>query len=347
MQWTCADILQYWGSDRLGMHVARRPVARTLMRLPPRPALPPAAGQMHLKGWGTPAAVKQAAQQWEAASKLGHLLAAYNLAMLHLGGQTGGGAGACAAAVGLLKGVAERGFPAQQVGRRWPQPRGLQAPVRLLGGNKRSQPSVLLVLNSCGPGALSWGLHQLLSAHSFLPPPPPHPHPQEANDDFQAGDYEWALLNYLKAAEMGVEAGQSNAAWMLTEGYGYEGGEPGGRGIVAEGPGQAVDGGISASGGCERAGRLAVRDSRRLQYVTSSGSASSGSACTRRWLRRQSTRAPHAPHAPSPQAPRRGGSRCCCTSAARRRATTARCCASGTPTGMARGWRATGGAPRR
>ncbi|KAL4449404.1 hypothetical protein ABPG77_007048 [Micractinium sp. CCAP 211/92] len=122
-------------------------------------------GQMHLKGWGTPAAVKQAAQQWEAASKLGHLLAAYNLAMLHLGGQTGGGGGACAAAVALLKGVAERGFPAQQ----------------------------------------------------------------EANDDFQAGDYEWALLNYLKAAEMGVEAGQSNAAWMLTEGYGYEGGAEAGR----------------------------------------------------------------------------------------------------------------------
>lgn len=71
---------------------------------------------MHLKGWGTPAAVKQAAQQWEASAKLGHLLAGYNLAMLHLGGQTGRGAGGCAAAVALLKGVAERGFPAQQVG---------------------------------------------------------------------------------------------------------------------------------------------------------------------------------------------------------------------------------------
>ncbi|KAI3429526.1 hypothetical protein D9Q98_005614 [Chlorella vulgaris] len=53
------------------------------------------------------------------------------------------------------------------------------------------------------------------------------PAPQEANEDFQAGDYEWALLNYLKAAEMGQELGQSNAAWMLTEGYGYEGPEAG------------------------------------------------------------------------------------------------------------------------
>jgi TPR repeat protein len=45
----------------------------------------------------------------------------------------------------------------------------------------------------------------------------------EAHEDFAAGDYEWALLNYLKAAEWGSELGQSNAAWMLSEGYGYEG----------------------------------------------------------------------------------------------------------------------------
>ena len=45
----------------------------------------------------------------------------------------------------------------------------------------------------------------------------------EAHEDFAAGDYEWALLNYMKAAEWGSELGQSNAAWMLTEGYGYEG----------------------------------------------------------------------------------------------------------------------------
>lgn len=37
------------------------------------------------------------------------------------------------------------------------------------------------------------------------------------------GDYEPALLHYLQSAEMGSELGQSNAAWMLTHGYGYEG----------------------------------------------------------------------------------------------------------------------------
>eukprot|EP00887_Chlorella_sp_A99_P003160 scaffold9.g3160.t1 len=46
---------------------------------------------------------------------------------------------------------------------------------------------------------------------------------QEGNEDWAAGDHEWALLNYLKAAELGQELGQSNAAWMLTEGHGYEG----------------------------------------------------------------------------------------------------------------------------
>jgi len=45
----------------------------------------------------------------------------------------------------------------------------------------------------------------------------------EAHEDFAAGDYEWALLNYMKAADWGSELGQSNAAWMLSEGYGYEG----------------------------------------------------------------------------------------------------------------------------
>ena len=45
----------------------------------------------------------------------------------------------------------------------------------------------------------------------------------EGHDDFAGGEYEWSLLSYLKAAEFGSELGQSNAAWMLTEGYGYEG----------------------------------------------------------------------------------------------------------------------------
>jgi len=115
---------------------------------------------MHLKGWGTPADITQAVAFFGMSSRAGNLLAAYNLAVLHLREMAGEkGAEACASAVGLLKRVAERGWP------------------------------VLA----------------------------------EAADDFTMGDYEWALLNYLKASEWGSELGQSNAAWMLLDGYGYDG----------------------------------------------------------------------------------------------------------------------------
>ena len=116
---------------------------------------------MHLKGLGTPLDINQAVAMFNAASMSGNLLAAYNLAVLHLRGMAGEAKGpaSCRAAVSQLKRIAERAWPALA----------------------------------------------------------------EANDDFAQGDYDWALLNYLKAAEWGSEIGQSNAAWMLTEGYGYEG----------------------------------------------------------------------------------------------------------------------------
>jgi hypothetical protein len=72
---------------------------------------------MHLKGWGTKPDAAKAIQLFDAAAKSGNMLAAYNLAMLHLGGHTVERA-PCQAAVALLKKVAEKGFPAQQVQRR-------------------------------------------------------------------------------------------------------------------------------------------------------------------------------------------------------------------------------------
>ncbi|GAB4822328.1 hypothetical protein N2152v2_009374 [Parachlorella kessleri] len=115
-------------------------------------------GLMHLNGWATKQDIPRAAQLFELAAKAGNLLAAYNLAVLHLRGATSD-ATPCESAAAQLKRVAERGFPILQ----------------------------------------------------------------EALEDFRRGEYEWALLGYLKAAEMGMELGQSNAAWMLAEGYGYEG----------------------------------------------------------------------------------------------------------------------------
>ena len=40
---------------------------------------------------------------------------------------------------------------------------------------------------------------------------------------YRMGDYEEAVVAYIRAAEIGVEIGQSNAAWMLSRGYGAQG----------------------------------------------------------------------------------------------------------------------------
>jgi SEL1 protein len=40
---------------------------------------------------------------------------------------------------------------------------------------------------------------------------------------YTAGNYEEAVLAYLRGAEMGLEVAQSNAAWMLSRAYGAAG----------------------------------------------------------------------------------------------------------------------------
>ena len=40
---------------------------------------------------------------------------------------------------------------------------------------------------------------------------------------YRMGDYEEAVVAYLRAADIGMEIGQSNAAWMLSRGYGAHG----------------------------------------------------------------------------------------------------------------------------
>lgn len=97
-----------------------------------------------------PADIPRAAAHWELGSRRGHVLASYNLAMLHLGNHTSARR-PCEAGVALLKRVAERGWPTEQ----------------------------------------------------------------EAHEDWLRGDAEWALLNYLKAAEMGYGDSALNAAWLL------------------------------------------------------------------------------------------------------------------------------------
>jgi len=43
-------------------------------------------GVLHLRGWGTPTSPTQALYYFSLAAKMGHLLAQYNLAMMHLSG---------------------------------------------------------------------------------------------------------------------------------------------------------------------------------------------------------------------------------------------------------------------
>lgn len=40
---------------------------------------------------------------------------------------------------------------------------------------------------------------------------------------YRMGHYEEAVVAYIRAAEMGMEVGQSNAAWMLSRGHGVQG----------------------------------------------------------------------------------------------------------------------------
>lgn len=41
-----------------------------------------------------------------------------------------------------------------------------------------------------------------------------------ARKAFEGQDHHTALMHYLRLADMGLELGQSNAAWMLKHGYG-------------------------------------------------------------------------------------------------------------------------------
>ena len=100
---------------------------------------------MTLMGWGTPKDGAKGVQWLEGATRLGHLLASYDLAGLLLARGDN-----CERAVKLLKNVAEWGW-----------------------------------------GSLS-----------------------EATADFAAGDYSWALYNYLRAADAGVDGvDESGVGW--------------------------------------------------------------------------------------------------------------------------------------
>jgi TPR repeat protein len=141
---------------------------------------------MYMKGIGVQSDINQAIAAFAASSKLGNLLAGYNLAVLHLQGAVGeakGSKSACRAAVSQLKRVAERGWATLT----------------------------------------------------------------HAAEQFGAGEYELSLFNHMRAAEYGYEIGQSNAAWMLLEGYGYPTGSEFGGSVAVTLLSRAAEQGNSAA----------------------------------------------------------------------------------------------------
>ena len=208
-RWVVKGLL--WRGQPPGPALRRHSVDSPPPLAPPTTPTPP--GLMHLRGWGVASSVKKAVALWDQAAAGGHLLASYDLAMLHLGGHTEPRGGACPAAVKLLKAVAERGFPAQQVrgcgGGGGPAPRAgpSPSPFRVCRGAqlwRRARRTHHHYRTPCLASRLLLLRAGLPSPPSVFCPLPRHPPPtplhQEANDDFMAGDYEWALLNYLKAA---------------------------------------------------------------------------------------------------------------------------------------------------
>ncbi len=96
----------------------------------------------------------------------------------------------------------------------------MQCNCQLLTGIAASSPGLIMHSKQplCNPttGDLSHILTALTAPAMSLPL-------QLGHEAFFRGAYTQALLQYLAAAEMGLELGQSNAAWMLDRGYGHTG----------------------------------------------------------------------------------------------------------------------------
>ena len=143
-------------------------------------------GVMHLHGWGgLQPSDAQARAHFALAARGGHVLAAYNLAMMLLASPA---AGECPRALELLRRVAER-HPAVADA----LARGADAAT---GSDGWTRTGVNL---GGGGGGKNNGNNGNAAARS-----PP------------SVDEGWALSSYLVAAEAGVEVAQSNAAWLLS-----------------------------------------------------------------------------------------------------------------------------------
>ena len=158
-------------------------------------------GVMHLNGWGVRASPAQALQYFSQAARNGHLLAQYNLAMMHLSGTA---ADKCVALACTRNHICV-GFMLPMLSR------GARICIILLCQKYSGNPLWMLRAGCMAALELLKKVAERGPRAAVL---------GEAYEWYSAGAEEEALAAYLRAGELGLEVGQSNAAWLLARGHG-------------------------------------------------------------------------------------------------------------------------------
>ncbi|EIE24098.1 HCP-like protein [Coccomyxa subellipsoidea C-169] len=153
-------------------------------------------GYLHLSGYGVPKDAKKAFKYFTSASEQGHVESWFHLGVMHLNGW--GTKANAQQALTFFNMASKLGHVLAQYNLAMLHLQGSAADK----GGCTAALELLKKIAERGPWA------------AVL---------QEAFDWYRTGDYEGAVVAYLKAAEMGLEVGQSNAAWMLSRGFGAAG----------------------------------------------------------------------------------------------------------------------------
>jgi len=153
-------------------------------------------GYMYLAGYGVKKELKIAAEHFRKAAEMNHAEAQFHFGVMHLEGWVPQSRGMSPhQALQLFQAAAQNGHLLAMY----------NLAMMYLSGTGIEQPNCRLALSLLKQVAEKGPWCQVL---------------QEGHDAFANHDPSAALLSYLRAAQMGLELGQSNAAWMLEHGWG-------------------------------------------------------------------------------------------------------------------------------
>ncbi|CAD7697687.1 unnamed protein product [Ostreobium quekettii] len=152
-------------------------------------------GYMYLSGYGVEKDLKVAAQHFQKAAEMNHPEAQYHYGMMHLHGWVPQSPTSPHQALQLFQAAAQSGHLFAMY----------NLAMMYLSGIGSDQPNCQPALRLLKQVAERGEWCQVL---------------QQGHDAFAKRDTSLALLSYLRAAQMGLELGQSNAAWMLEHGLG-------------------------------------------------------------------------------------------------------------------------------